>query len=65
MPRANRLLEIKAWIGHTPGPHILGWRAVCLVADVEIRKQTGNRKGLQDALRAIVAAGGPSITTGR
>ena len=30
----------------------------CLVADVTIRQQTGNRKGLQDALRAIVAAGG-------
>jgi predicted metalloprotease with PDZ domain len=30
----------------------------CLVADVEIRKQTKNKKGLQDALRAIVAAGG-------
>jgi hypothetical protein len=29
----------------------------CLVADVEIRRATGNRKGLQDALRAIVAAG--------
>ena len=30
----------------------------CLVADVSIRKETGNRKGLQDALRAIVAEGG-------
>ena len=29
----------------------------CLVADVEIRRATANRKGLQDALRAIVAAG--------
>jgi len=29
----------------------------CLVAGVEIRRATGNRKGLQDALRAIVAAG--------
>jgi hypothetical protein len=28
------------------------------VADVQIRVATGNRKGLQDALRAIVAAGG-------
>jgi hypothetical protein len=25
---------------------------------VEIRRQTGNRKGLEDALRAVVAAGG-------
>jgi predicted metalloprotease with PDZ domain len=29
----------------------------CLVADVEIRRATANRKGLQDALRAIVAEG--------
>ena len=29
----------------------------CLVADIEIRRATGNRKGLQDALRAIVAEG--------
>ncbi len=30
----------------------------CLVADVTIRRQTSNRKGLQDALRAIVESGG-------
>ena len=30
----------------------------CFVADVTIRQKTENRKGLQDALRAIVAAGG-------
>ncbi len=29
-----------------------------LLADIQIRKQTGNRKGLQDALVAIAAAGG-------
>jgi hypothetical protein len=29
-----------------------------LVADVRIREQTNNRKGLQDAMRAILAAGG-------
>lgn len=29
-----------------------------LAADVEIRKQTRSRKGLRDALRAVVAAGG-------
>ena len=28
------------------------------MADIAIRRQTGNRRGLQDALRAIVAAGG-------
>jgi hypothetical protein len=30
----------------------------CLVADVRIRRQTANRKGLQDALRGILSAGG-------
>ena len=30
----------------------------CLVADVEIRRATNNRKGLRDALRAIVDHGG-------
>jgi len=33
-----------------------------LVADVEIREQTHNKHGLQDALRAVVAAGG-NVTT--
>jgi hypothetical protein len=28
------------------------------MADIEIRKQTGNKAGLQQALRGIVAAGG-------
>jgi hypothetical protein len=35
-----------------------GGAQFCLLADVTIREQTHNRKGLQDALRAIVAAGG-------
>jgi hypothetical protein len=35
-----------------------GGALFCLLADIEIRKRTGNRKGLEDALRAIVAAGG-------
>src|SRR6202030_4835550 len=30
----------------------------CFAADVEIRKQTHNQKGLQDALRGILDAGG-------
>ena len=30
----------------------------CLLADVRIRRETGNRYGLRDALRAIVVAGG-------
>ena len=29
----------------------------CLVADVRIRQQTHNQKGLQDALRGILASG--------
>jgi hypothetical protein len=33
-------------------------RTYCLSADVEIRRHTGNIKGLQDALRAINHAGG-------
>lgn len=35
-----------------------GGAGFCLLADVEIRKRTQNRKGLQDALRGIVGAGG-------
>jgi hypothetical protein len=35
------------------------WGAIfCLLADIEIRKRTGNAKGLQDALWAINRAGG-------
>lgn len=43
---------------HTWGRTYWGGALFCLVADVEIRRQTNNRYGLQDALRAIVAAGG-------
>lgn len=43
---------------HTWGRTYWGGALFCLVADVAIRRKTGNRKGLQDALRAIVAAGG-------
>ena len=35
-----------------------GGALFCLVADVSIRRETGNHKGLQDALRAVVAQGG-------
>ncbi len=35
-----------------------GGAMFCLLADVEIRKRTGNKAGLQQALRGIVAAGG-------
>ena len=34
-----------------------GGALFCLAADVAIRQQTGNRKGLQDALRGILEAG--------
>ncbi|HEY2039272.1 MAG TPA: hypothetical protein VGG95_06380 [Edaphobacter sp.] len=43
---------------HTWGRTYWGGALFCLVADVEIRKETKNRKGLQDALRAIVDEGG-------
>jgi hypothetical protein len=35
-----------------------GGALFCLVADVQIRQHTHNRKGLQDALRAILNSGG-------
>jgi len=35
-----------------------GGALFCLRADIEIRKRTGNKKGLEDALRAILKAGG-------
>jgi hypothetical protein len=43
---------------HTWARTYWGGALFCLVADVEIRRQTGNHKGLQDALRAIVEQGG-------
>lgn len=43
---------------HTWGRTYWGGALFCLIADVHIRTQTGNRRGLQDALRAIVNAGG-------
>jgi hypothetical protein len=42
---------------HTWGRTYWGGAMFCLVADVKIRQATGNRKSLQDALRAIVARG--------
>lgn len=35
-----------------------GGALFCLLADIEIRKRTRNQKGLEDALRAILKAGG-------
>ena len=43
---------------HTWGRTYWGGALFCLMADIHIRRETSNRKGLQDALRAIVAAGG-------
>ena len=47
-------------LDHTPtwGRTYWGGAVFCLLADVEIRKRTGNRVGLQQALRGILAAGG-------
>jgi len=43
---------------HSWGRTYWGGALFCLLADVEIRRQTNNRKGLQDALRGILDAGG-------
>jgi hypothetical protein len=43
---------------HTWGRTYWGGALFCFLADVEIRKQTQNKKGLQDALREILKAGG-------
>ena len=43
---------------HTWGRTYWGGALFCLVADVEIRRETHNQKGLQDALRGILDAGG-------
>jgi len=43
---------------HTWGRTYWGGAIFCLLADIEIRKRTGNAKSLQDALRAINRAGG-------
>ena len=42
----------------TWGRKYWGGAMFCLFADVEIRKATGNRLGLQDAMRGVLAAGG-------
>ncbi len=43
---------------HTWGRTYWGGAMFCLMADVRIRRQTKNAKGLQDALRAIMNNGG-------
>ena len=42
----------------TWGRKYWGGAMYCLMADVEIRKRTNNRVGLQDAMRGVLAAGG-------
>jgi hypothetical protein len=41
-----------------------GGALFCLLADIEIRQRTNNRKGLEDALRGILDAGGSIETEG-
>ena len=43
---------------HTWGRTYWGGALYCLLADVEIRKQTENRRGLEDAMRGILKSGG-------
>jgi hypothetical protein len=43
---------------HTWASTYWGGALFCFLADVQIREQTHNQKGLQDALRAILDAGG-------
>jgi hypothetical protein len=45
-------------ITDTWGRRYWGGAMFCLMADIEIRKATGNRRGLQDAMRGMQAAGG-------
>ena len=42
----------------SPGRRYWGGALFCLLADIEIRKASGNRVGLQDALRAVQREGG-------
>jgi len=43
---------------HTWGRTYWGGALFCFLADLEIHRQTNNRKGLEDALRGILNAGG-------
>jgi hypothetical protein len=47
-------------LDHTPtwGRTYWGGALFCLLADVEIHERTGNRRGLEDALRAVNGGGG-------
>ncbi len=43
---------------HTWASTYWGGALFCMMADIKIRQETGNRKGLQDALQAVLSAGG-------
>jgi hypothetical protein len=43
---------------HTWGRTYWGGALFCFLADVQIRRETQNKKGLQDAMRGILSAGG-------
>jgi hypothetical protein len=45
-------------VTHTWANTYWGGARFCLLADIEIRKRTGNKQGLEDALRAILKQGG-------
>ena len=49
---------------HTWGRTYWGGALFCLLADLEIRRRTGNARGLQDALRAILASGSMETSSG-
>lgn len=55
LPRAGDqgLDDTQTW-----GRKYWGGAMFCLLADIEIRKRTDNRFGLQDAMRGVLAAGG-------
>jgi len=48
---------------HTWGRTYWGGALFCLLADVAIRERSGNRRGLQDALRAILRESGGMVTS--
>jgi len=49
---------------HTWGRTYWGGALFCLLADLEIRRRTEGRRGLQDALRAILASGNMETSSG-
>lgn len=55
--RVSRFPGIEDLTVRTPGRAHTGAAMFYFVADVRIRQQTNNRKGLQDALQAVVASG--------